>query len=148
MKCFLQFNRLWSSAVLATGASAASALNDCLPGDFVDRRGLAVVEVANNDPTNPFLYRPRCVTISEGTTVRFLAVPNFGMHPLFGGIVSGGQASIDPDSEIGVISSGKQAERVLIGPGEHPYFCDFHYTQGMMGSILVVPQLFADGFDG
>lgn len=134
-------------AVGVTVAPSATALNDCLPGDFFDQRGLAEIEIGNDDPTNPFLYRPRCVTISEGTRVRFRATPNFGMHPLFGGLVSGGQAVIDPDSEIGVINSGKQAERILVAAGEHPYYCDFHYNQGMMGSILVVPQLFANGFD-
>ncbi len=137
----------WLLAFLVAVSTSTAALNDCLPGDFVDRRGLPLVEIANDDPTNPFRYRPRCVTISEGTIVRFLATPNFGMHPLFGGLVEAGQATIDPNSEIGAITSGKQVERVLFSAGEHPYFCDFHYDQGMMGSIRVVPQLFADGFE-
>ncbi|MBX3725247.1 MAG: hypothetical protein KF823_04945 [Xanthomonadales bacterium] len=136
--------------LLAAGLSCRSAfaLNGCTDGAFVDRRGQAMVEIANDDPTNPFRYRPRCVTVSEGTVVRFRAVPNFGMHPLYGGTVNGGQAVIDPGSPIGSITSGKQAERLLVGPGEHPYFCDFHFAQGMMGSIRVVPELFADDFEG
>ena len=123
------------------------ALNDCLPGAFIDLRGRASIEIANDDPTNPFRYRPRCATIREGTRVVFRALPNFGLHPLFGGAVVNGQALIDPASPIGAITSGKQAERVLVGVGELPYFCDVHYDQGMLGSIQVVPELFADGFD-
>jgi plastocyanin len=139
------------AAVLAgfglLAAGPATALNDCLPGAFVDRRGLASIEIANDDPTNPFRYRPRCVTVSEGTRVLFRGLPNFGMHPLFGGTVANGQATIDPASPIGAITSGSQAERLLTGVAQWPFFCDFHYDQGMLGSILVVPELFADGFE-
>ena len=125
----------------------ASALNDCLPVDFQDRRGLAEIRIANDNPTNPYAYRPRCVTISEGTRVEFAAIPNFGMHPLYGGTVSGAQATIDPSSPIGAFTSGDQGARVLVDAGEFPYFCDFHFASGMKGSIRVIPQLFADGFD-
>ena len=67
---------------------------------------------------------------------------------MYGGLVVGATATIDPTSPIGSISSGTKAERVLIDAGEFPYFCDVHFDQGMKGSIRVVPQLFADGFDG
>ena len=125
----------------------AQALNNCLDADFADRRGRAELVVANDDPTNPLRYRPRCATVSEGTRIVFRAAPNFGMHPLYGGIVSGGVAMIDPTSPIGSINSGTESERVLVASGEFPFFCDFHYAQGMLGSLRVVPQLFADGFD-
>ena len=125
----------------------AAALNGCLDADFADRRGRADLVVANDDPTQPFRYRPRCATISEGTRVIFRALPGFGMHPLYGGTVSGGVATIDPSSPIGSITSGGEAERVLLASGEFPFFCDFHHAQGMLGSLRVVPQLFADGFD-
>ncbi len=130
---------LWSPSVWA--------LNSCQEGDFVDRTGRAEIGIANDNMSNPLLYRPRCVTISEGTLIRFRALPNFGMHPLFGGTVSGGQATIDPLSPIGSINSGEEAERLWFGNGEFPYFCDVHFGSGMMGSIRVVPQLFASGFD-
>ena len=126
---------------------AAFALNNCLDANFQDRRGQAEILIINDNPENPFVYRPRCVTISEGTRVRFAAVPDFGMHPLYGGLVSGGLATIDPTSPIGSFTSGVEGERILIDSGEFPYFCDFHFSSGMMGSIRVVPQLFADGFD-
>jgi hypothetical protein len=77
----------------------------------------------------------------------FRAIPNFGMHPLYGGIVVDGKATIDPESPIGSIGTGTEAERVLVESGEFPFFCDFHYDMGMMGSIRVVPELFADGFE-
>ena len=138
----------WLAVSLMAMASCRSwALNNCLEGDFLDQRGQAEIQIANDDPTNPFRYRPRCVMISEGTRVIFRAVPNFGMHPLFGGVVSGGQPTIDPESPIGSISSGTEAERLLVDAGEFPYFCDVHFAQGMTGSIQVVPQLCADGFD-
>jgi plastocyanin len=133
--------------VAASVPASASALNNCLDADFADRRGQAELVVANDDPTNPLRYRPRCATVSEGTRIVFRAVPNFGMHPLYGGTVSGGVATIDPSSPIGSISSGNEADRVLVVAGEFPFFCDFHYAQGMLGSLRVVPQLFADGFD-
>ena len=128
-------------------ADPATALNNCLDADFLDRRGRAELVVANDDPGNPFRYRPRCATVSEGTRIVFRASPNFGMHPLYGGIVSAGVATIDPTSPIGSIGSGSEATRVLVAAGEYPFFCDFHYAQGMLGSLRVVPQLFADGFD-
>lgn len=132
-------------AILATGP--ALALNNCLDADFVDRRGLAELVIGNDDPTNPFRYRPRCATVSEGTRIVFRASPNFGMHPLYGGLVSGGMATIDPTSPIGSITSGTEAIRTIVDAGEYPFFCDFHYAQGMLGSLRVVPSLFADGFD-
>jgi plastocyanin len=133
--------------VAASVPASASALNNCLDADFADRRGQAELVVANDDPTNPLRYRPRCATVSEGTRIVFRAVPNFGMHPLYGGTVTGGVATIDPSSPIGSISSGNEADRVLVVAGEFPFFCDFHYAQGLLGSLRVVPQLFADGFD-
>ena len=128
-------------------AQSAFALNNCIAADFQDRRGQPEILIINDNPGNPFAYRPRCVTISEGTRVRFAANPDFGMHPLYGGTVSGGQANIDPTSPIGSFTSGDQGERTLFASGEFPYFCDFHFDSGMMGSIRVIPQLFANGFD-
>lgn len=125
----------------------ASALNNCDDSNFADLRGAASIQIANDDPTNMFRYRPRCATISEGTRVVFMGVPNFGMHPMFGGTVVGSVATIDPSSPIGPFTSGTVGEVTFVATGEYPYFCDFHFTSGMMGSIRVVPELFADGFD-
>ena len=135
-------------AIAGCWAPASHALNNCADADFLDRRGHAEIVIANDDPLNPHRYRPRCATISEGTRVVFQATPNFGSHPLYGGTVSGGIATIDPESPIGSINTGTEAERTLVEWGEFPFFCDFHYSMGIMGSIRVVPEMFRDGFDG
>lgn len=124
-------------------------MNNCLAADFAatDRRAENPVVIANDNLGNPFLYRPRCATLSAGTTVIFRAVPDFGMHPLYGGTVAAGTATIDPSSPIGSANTGTEHVVLLEAAGEYPYFCDFHYNSGMLGSIRVVPQLFADGFE-
>jgi plastocyanin len=134
-------------AALMLPTDSAMALNNCLENDFADMRGESAIQIANDDPTNMFRYRPRCVTISEGTQVDFRGVPNFGMHPMFGGTVTGGTATIDPASPIGPFTTGTTGEALMMTSGEFPYFCDFHFMSGMMGSIRVVPELFVDGFD-
>jgi len=128
-------------------APAAPALNNCLPGNFVDRRGQDDVVIANDQPGNPFLYRPRCLTVSAGARVLFRALPDFGNHPLFAGTVNGSTATIDPTSPIGTITSGPERTVTFPAPGEFPYYCDFHFQQGMLGSVQVVPEWFANGFE-
>ncbi len=128
-------------------APAAPALNNCLPGNFVDRRGQDDVVIANDQPGNPFLYRPRCLTVSAGARVLFRALPDFGNHPLFAGTVNGSTATIDPTSPIGTITSGPERAVTFPAPGEFPYYCDFHFQQGMLGSVQVVPEWFANGFE-
>lgn len=141
--------RLLAAFALAITASPAAALNNCLASDFAatDRRGTNPLVISNNSPGNPFLYRPRCALVAAGATIIFRGVPNFGMHPLFAGTVSGGTGTFDPDSPIGSIISGAEHQVLMTEPGEHPYFCDFHLGNGMFGSIMVVPQLFADAFE-
>ncbi|MCB1612315.1 MAG: hypothetical protein KDI60_11255 [Xanthomonadales bacterium] len=133
--------------VLLAAAMPVHALNNCLPENFIDRRGLDDVVIVNDQPGNPFLYRPRCLTVSAGARVLFRAVPSFGNHPLFAGTVSGGVATPDPTSPIGSITSGSEATVVFPNAGEFPYYCDFHFSQGMLGSVLVKPEWFADGFE-
>ncbi len=128
-------------------APAAPALNNCLPGSFLDRRGQDDVVIANDQPGNPFLYRPRCLTISAGARVLFRALPDFGNHPLFAGTVNGATATPDPSSPIGTITSGAERAITFPAPGEYPYYCDFHFAQGMLGSVQVVPEWFANGFE-
>jgi plastocyanin len=139
--------RRWIGAALALQSASAQALNNCLPGDFLDRRGRDDVVIANDQPGNPFLYRPRCVTVSAGAAVLFRALPNFGNHPLFAGVVSAGSATFDPGSPIGSITSGEERQVVFDQEGEYPYYCDFHFAQGMLGSVRVVPEWFANGFE-
>lgn len=139
--------RMGSLCALLALAPAAFALNNCLPGNFVDRRGQDDVVIANDQPGNPFLYRPRCLTVSAGARVLFRALPDFGNHPLFAGTVNGSTATFDPTSPIGSITSGPERAVTFAAPGEFPYYCDFHYAQGMLGSVQVVPEWFANGFE-
>ncbi len=142
--------RFWQPAlvgVLLATTTPAYALNNCLPENFIDRRGLDDVVIVNDQPGNPFLYRPRCLTVSAGARVIFRAVPSFGNHPLFAGTVSAGVATFDPLSPIGSITSGNEATVAFPNAGEFPYYCDFHFSQGMLGSVLVVPEWFASGFE-
>ncbi len=138
----------WFALLLAIAAAPVAAANGCLPTDFQDRRGEASIVIANDNLANPFLYRPRCARISAGTEVRFQALPDFGMHPLFAGAVVAGVATFDPSSPIGSATIGTEHVVRIDDVGEFPYYCDFHFVQGMQGSILVVPELFADGFEG
>lgn len=136
-----------SVTLLLLAPCPALALNNCLPENFLDRRGRDDVVIANDLPGNPFLYRPRCVTVSAGASVLFRALPGFGNHPLFAGSVSGGVATFDPGSPIGSITTGEEQAVTFTQPGEYPYYCDFHYAQGMLGSVRVAPEWFANGFE-
>jgi plastocyanin len=121
-------------------ASSAHALNNC--SNFSDQRGRGIV-IVNEVAVNR--YSPACVRISEGDTVRFNV--EFTSHPTFGGVVNGGTATIDPGSPIGANTSGSTVDVFFADIGEFPYFCDFHYTGGMMGSVLVDPVLFGNSFE-
>jgi len=128
-------------AIVLLMPAPARALNNCTTfGDYRDRSLVTVM-------TQGFRYSPACARISQGATVRI--VSEFGSHPLYGGTVSGGNATIDPASPIGPFVQGLQAEVQLNTLGEFPYFCDFHYGMGMMGSILVEPEpvMFGDSFE-
>lgn len=120
----------------------AAAANNC--SQFVDLR--ARTAVAINTVVGQNRYSPSCVLVSIGTTVTFNS--NFGNHPLYGGTVSGGTATIDPASPIGAHGSGSVPVAVTFDQlGEFPFFCDFHFQDGMMGSVLVDPATFDDGFE-
>ncbi len=80
-------------------------------------------------------YEPRCARVAAGTAVTF--VSNFQMHPLRGGEIVDGQGVVDPASPITPQSSGTEATFVLEDAGEVPYFCAFHASIGMFGTIWV-----------
>lgn len=121
----------------------AFALNNCTGPDFNDLRSRRNVNV---NVVPPFRYSPSCLKIAVNTTVTYNA--DFGVHPLFGGVVSGGIATPDPASPIGMHNNGSNPVIVAFPAlGEFPYFCDFHFGNGMLGSIKVVPEFFSDGFE-
>lgn len=120
----------------------AHALNNCSSfSDLRDRLNVNINTVAGQNR-----YSPSCVRIAIDTTVTFNS--NFGGHPLYGGLVSGGVATIDPASPVGAHNSGTAPVVVSFHQlGEFPYFCDFHFDDGMLGSIMVDPSFFANGFE-
>jgi plastocyanin len=128
-------------ALLATSARA-QVVNNCLPGDYVDRRGTSPVTIGAVTQPGIFRYTPRCIVIDAGTTVNFTL--NFAMHPTIGGRVSGGVGTADPDSPIGAITNGESTAVVFDVPGLYGFYCDFHVPQAMMGAIEVP---FVDGFE-
>ncbi len=128
-------------AVALSLAMPARALNNC--SNFSDQRGRDLV-IVNEVAVNR--YSPACIRISQGAVVRFNV--DFVSHPTFGGVVSGGTATFDPTSPIGAHTSGTTVDVFFANVGEFPYYCDFHYPGGMMGSVLVDPILFANGFEG
>lgn len=126
----------------ASSAVPVRAANNC--STFADLRARTVVTV--NTVTGQNRYSPACVMVSVGATVTFNS--NFGNHPLYGGLVTGGVATIDPASPIGAHNSGTAPVSIVFTQlGEFPYFCDFHFDDGMMGSVLVDPATFDDGFE-
>jgi plastocyanin len=121
----------------------AWAANNC--PTFFDYRNTAVVTVVATVGQNA--YSPKCVRIAQGGSVRFTL--NFGSHPTLAGLVPGGGGNPipDPSSPIGSQTSGSTVDIRFDQAGEFPYFCDFHWDNGMMGSVLVDPVQFADGFE-
>jgi plastocyanin len=129
--------------LLLAASFTAHAANGCF-ANFTDLRGRSLVTI--RAPLCQVLdYQPRCARVSAGTTVRFDM--SFSCHPTFGGTVVDNEAEMDPTSPIGPWGSGGPYDVTFANVGEYPYFCDFHYMMGMTGSILVVPELFADGFE-
>jgi plastocyanin len=124
--------------LLVTPATAAAA-NQCTL--FSDLRAASTVTIQSmgND------YAPRCARVAAGTRVRFQSA--FGFHPLLGGAISGGAPVQDPASPLGPWTNGTQYEVLIEVPAEYPYYCDFHWQDGMFGSLLVVPETFSDGFE-
>jgi plastocyanin len=103
----------------------------CALADAVDHTGEAAVTITSEGVN----YDPRCVRVSAGTTVTFLS--NFDTHPLRGGEVIDGQGVVDPSSPITPQDTGTRATFTLTDVGEVPYFCSFHASIGMFGTIWV-----------
>ena len=128
--------------LLALLAAPAFAVNNC--SSYSDQRGAALVSI--NSVAGQNRYSPSCVRIAAGGSVRFSA--NFGQHPLYGGTVLGGIATYDPSNPVGAHNNGTTPVTVVFDDaGEYPFFCDFHFTMGMLGSVRVDVSLFVDGME-
>lgn len=124
--------------------ATAWAANGCFT-NWSDRRGANPVVIQSAQ--FGFDYFPRCALVAQGATLRFEST--FDNHPMFGGLVVDDMATIDPDSPIGPWLTGTLREIVATDVVELPYFCDSHFAAplNMKGSILVVPEFFADDFE-
>ena len=120
----------------------AQVVNNCLPGDYADRRGQPRFTVSAVMQPGQFRYTPRCVVADAGTTIDFTL--DFGSHPTIGGRVVAGTGTADPASPIGSITFGETAAIVFPDAGLFPYYCDFHVAQAMMGAIEIP---FVTGFE-
>lgn len=80
-------------------------------------------------------YQPRCVRVSAGTEVTFES--DFESHPLHGGEIVDEVGVLDPASPITPTEVGSTATFTLADAGDVPYFCDFHSSIGMHGTIFV-----------
>lgn len=120
------------SASIATGAGGDDlGPQPCALAEAEDRTGESEVTITSEGVN----YTPRCVRVSAGTDVIFLS--DFDAHPLRGGAVVNEQGVVDPTSPITPQDSGTSATFTLSEVGELPYFCSFHASIGMFGTIWV-----------
>jgi plastocyanin len=120
------------SVSIATGAGGGDpGPQPCVLAEAEDRTGETSVTITSEGVK----YTPRCVRVSAGTDVTFLS--NFDAHPLRGGAVVDEQGVVDPMSPITPQDSGTTATFTLTDVGEVPFFCAFHASIGMFGTIWV-----------
>ncbi len=119
------------------GAPEFTPANGCDPAtaENLQEQG---VEIAF--PVGGLKYDPPCILIHATHSVNFKAAGStFVSHPLVGGTVVDGVATPDPNSPIGTQDTGDIFTATFPEPGQYPYYCDFHYSSGMMGVVYVLP---------
>lgn len=130
-----------SSTSSSTGASTGSStstggsmlVNGCDPMALVDHTKDATVEITFGGAVG-LKYAPPCIKIKSGTKVTFTG--NLGAHPLAAGEVVMNKATNDPTSPIKTTSMGTTVSFTIAAAGSYPYYCDEHYTSGMVGLIV------------
>jgi len=118
------------------GVGAAAALAGCLGGgdggevEALDApEGTEVVEVG---PDGNYVFDPDELTISTGTTVRFVWLS--AAHNV---AVSSQPADADWSGHDTIEDRGFSFEHTFDVPGRYEYVCTPHQTQGMAGAIVV-----------
>ncbi|MCD2199696.1 plastocyanin/azurin family copper-binding protein [Halobacterium sp. KA-4] len=120
------------------GIGATAALAGCLGGgggsdDEVDAldapEGTEVVEVG---PDGNYVFDPEELTISTGTTVRFVWLS--GTHNV---AVTSQPADADWSGHDTIEERGFYFEYTFEVPGRYEYVCTPHQAQGMTGAIVV-----------
>jgi plastocyanin len=126
-----------SSASSASGSTGGGGEDGgpapCTLAEAEDRTSEASVTIVSQGVN----YMPRCVRVTAGTSVTFES--DFDMHPLRGGEVVDGRGVVDPDSPITPQDSGTSVTFLLDEATAVPYFCSFHASIGMFGTVFVEP---------
>lgn len=116
------------------GVGAAAMLAGCLGGgdgdDDVDApEGTEVVEVG---PNGNLVFDPDELTVSTGTTVRFVWQSN--THNV---VVTSQPEDADWSGHEDIENDGFSFESTFEVPGRYEYVCGPHQSQGMTGAIVV-----------
>lgn len=123
-----------SSTSSGTGGAGPNLVNGCDPAALVDRTKDAAVEITFGEAVG-FKYSPPCIKVKTGTMVTFKG--STLVHPLAGGEVVNGTATVDKQSPIKSTSvAAASVSFTLSPPGSYPYFCTDHYAGGMQGLIV------------
>lgn len=109
-----------------SGTGGDAGVNGCTAADFVAATTIAFPGVA---------YDPPCVKVSAGDTVTWNG--DFSFHPLRGGEVVDGTATPDTGSPIVAVDTGMTADVTFPTAGTFPFYCNVHFSVGMMGAVLV-----------
>jgi plastocyanin len=88
--------------------------------------------------TTGFTYVPPCIRVDAGTTVTFSG--NFLNHPFVGGeVINSVRVPATSGPFAGVTNTGTSRSFVMTTAGTFGYYCNAHWSAGMMGVVFVVP---------
>jgi plastocyanin len=120
----------------SAGGSSTEAVNGCDPAKAKDMTSSADVTVKFPVSATEFAYTPACIKIKKGSKVTFAG--EFADHPLSGGTVDD-QAAMHKDakSPIKETATGTKATFTFPNAGSFGYFCEFHFSGGMKGAVIV-----------
>lgn len=139
----------WCPVACGLGKSCISA-SDCISGicmngacfevngcNAVNTEDLTAVATATVSFAG-LKYSPPCIRVKAGTKVTFLG--SFSSHPLVGGEVKNNMAVPAASGPfIPLTNKGNMRTFLMFAPGMFPFFCDFHSSEGMYGTVFVVP---------
>ena len=80
-------------------------------------------------------FVPALVTIQAGDTVRFVHHDGDEEHSVTSGEPDTAEAGVVFDEDLG--ADGEQLMVTFTQAGAFPYFCRFHFMEGMAGTVLV-----------
>jgi plastocyanin len=114
--------------ICPTGISSAAAG----PGGREEPAAVIVISDA------PGEFMPRTTTVRVGDTVEWKNTGGIAHSVEFvGEVLPEGTAS----SQSGLMAPQKSYSFTFKAPGSYPYICRFHVINGMIGKIVVIPDL-------